>query len=457
MKVLLINSPTRDTPVVRDMAGGLGFDAGTAIVLPPLDMAYMATTLMRGGDEVKIIDSSAENYNEDEIHQIIKEENPEVLIGTVSLPSIYNDCSFFKEVRQYSSARIVVKTGIQYPPLLQEIFEKSSADLCIYGECEIDISKILNGEEKRGTAYFEGNKLKVEENMIISNLDELPFPSRNLLPNQKYRYAPLGDGVTTMQTSRGCPFPCAYYCPYPLVQGRKWRSRSPKHIAEEIEDIVNNHRIKKILFRDANFTFDKARTESICELIIQSGLEFEWWCETRADYLNKDIMRIMKQSGCKGMNIGVETGDLNVMRTQAKVGLTMEKLKLVRNIAKELGLRLHFLLMLGLPTETKKSLYETYKLVLDLKPESIGITFVTPYPGTELYSEAKKKNWIESQNWAKFNGHIPVMHTDNLSIYDLLKAQKMIYQRFFFSSSNWFKRWLTSKFFDWQFKKWASY
>ena len=195
MKVLLINSPTRDTPVVRDMAGGLGFDAGTAIVLPPLDMAYMATTLMRGGDEVKIIDSSAENYNEDEIHQIIKEENPEVLIGTVSLPSIYNDCSFFKEVRQYSSARIVVKTGIQYPPLLQEIFEKSSADLCIYGECEIDISKILNGEEKRGTAYFEGNKLKVEENMIISNLDELPFPSRNLLPNQKYRYAPLGRGA----------------------------------------------------------------------------------------------------------------------------------------------------------------------------------------------------------------------------------------------------------------------
>ncbi|MDI6642062.1 MAG: radical SAM protein [Elusimicrobiota bacterium] len=433
MKVLLINSPARKRLVIRDMAGGLGFDGSSLVILPPLELAYIAATLLSKNHQSKIIDSTAENYDNNKVYQIVKEYNPDVIFVTVSLPTIYDDCAFLKDLRNYSSARIIAKTGITYPPILKEILEKSLADMCIYGECELNIEEIILDKDKKGTAYLENNELKIEQNNVIDNLDDLPLPARNLLPNEKYRYVLLGDKITTMQTSRGCPFQCSYYCPYPLVQGKKWRARSPGNVLREIEDIVGNYQIKKILFRDATFTLDRKRAEQICNLIIEKKLKIDWWCETRVDCLDVELMRKMKEAGCKGMNIGVETGDVVVLETQAKIGLSLEKLKTIIRTAKELGLKLYFLLMIGLPAETKKSFYETYRMVRRLRPDDLGICFVTPYPGTLLYSEAKQKGWLETEDWTRFGGHSPLMHTDNFSTKDLIKAREMIRRGFLLS------------------------
>lgn len=456
MKILLINSPTKEHPLVRDMAGGLGFDGGQSVVLPPLELAYMAATLLNKGHQVKIIDSAVENYLRADIYRLIQDYGPETIIATVSLPALYGDCAFLKEIHEYSLGKIIAKTNITDSPILKEILEKSNVDLCIYGESDKNIDKIITGEEKKGTAYLKEDELKMEENNIILNLDELPIPARNLLSNEKYKYVLLGDKVATMQTSRGCPYPCSYYCAYPLVQGKKWRARSPEHVIWEIENIVNNYQIKKILFRDATFTLDKARTEQICNLIIQKKLHIEWWCETRVDCLDEKLMQKMKEAGCLGMNIGVETGDPEIIQTQAKIGMTLDKLKIVRNMVHKLGLRLHFLLMIGLPKETKKSLYQTYKLICELKPETIGICIVTPYPGTPLYYEAEEKGWIETEDWTKFGGHTPVMHTDNLTVQDLKKAQKMLHQGFSLLHSRNPINWIGSKLLNYRFRSWSS-
>jgi len=430
MRVLLLNSPSINQSITRDMAGGLGFDTGETVALPPLDLAYMGATLLNKGHKVKIIDSDVGNCQINDVYRIIEEYKADVIIATVSLPSIYNDCSFLQDIRQHSSASVIAKTNIAHSSILNEILEKSSADLCIWGECDINIDKIITGQDKKGTAYFKDGKLKVEANNIVADLDDLPLPARNLLSNDEYKYVLLGDRVTTMQTSRGCPFSCSYYCPYPLVQGKKWRARSPEHVLWEIEDIVNNYQIKNILFRDATFTLDKLRAEKICDLIIQKNLKIHWWCESRVDCLDSRLMQKMKQAGCLGMNIGVETGSPEIMQTQAKIGLTLEKLKTIRTEAKNLGLKLHFLLMIGLPKETKKTVYETYKLICSLRPETIGVTIVTPYPGTQLYNEAKEKGWIETEDWIKYNGHTAVMHTDFLSLKEILKLRVLLYKGF---------------------------
>lgn len=457
MRVLLINSPSKGQSVVRDMAGGLGFGGGNGVLLPPLELASIAATLLGKRHEVKIVDSDVENYQTEDVFQIVEEYKPQVIIATISLPTLYKDCSFLKEIRGYSLAKVIAKTGITYEPLLKEILEKSLADLCIYGECDISVDEIMTGKEKKGTAYLEDSKLKVQENGVVLDLDELPLPARELLPNEKYRYVLLGDKVTTMQTSRGCPFPCSYYCPYPLVQGRKWRAQTPERVVKEIEDVVYNHQIKKILFRDATFTLDKSRVEQICDLIIQKNVKVEWWCETRVDCLNSKIMEKMKQTGCRGMNIGVETGDQEVMESQAKTGMTLDKLRVIRKIAQQLGLRLHFLLMIGLPKESRKSLYGTYRLIRALKPETIGIAIVTPYPGTQLYTQAKEKGWIETEDWTRFGGHSPIMHTDNLSSQDLLRAAEMIHQGFSLSRKGPLERWIRSKLMNYRFKRWVSH
>lgn len=456
MNILLINLPTKGHPIVRDMAGGVGFDGGELLLLPPLDLAYMGATLLAKGHSVKIIDSDARGYRQDDVYQAVKEYGPEAVIAGVSLPNLYQDCLMLKEMRGYTAARIFAKTNISFAPVLKEICQRSQAQACIYGECDIVIDEIIQGKEKRGTAYFKGGEFKVEENIIVEDLDALPLPARNLLPNDKYRYVLLGDKVTTMQTSRGCPYPCAYYCPYPLVQGRSWRSRSPENVVREIEDIVVNHRIDKILFRDATFTLDKERVKNICALLERKRIKISWWCETRVDCLDYELMRLMKDAGCRGMNIGVETGDPELMRRQAKVGLTIEKLNLIIKSARELKLKLHLLLMIGLPQETKKSLYKTYKLIRDLRPESIGVCIVTPYPGTALYEQARQKGWIESEDWTRFGGHYPVMHTDNFSAKDLSRAHRMIIQGFNLSKKGALGR-LKLLGLDYRFRRWSGH
>jgi radical SAM superfamily enzyme YgiQ (UPF0313 family) len=455
MKILFINPPSKSKPVARDMAGGLGFDSGGVIALPPLDLAYMAATLLEKGHTARIIDSDIECYSVDDIYGIVGEYKPDIVISTVSLPSFESDCAFLSQLNNRFPATYMIKTAITYQPLLKEMLKQSRAKICIFGECDLSIEDTIMGKDKRGTAYLENGELKVEENIFITDMDKLPLPARGLLRNDRYRYPLLKGPVTTMQTTRGCPYPCGYYCAYPLVQGKAWRPRSPEHVIREIENIVKNYSINNILFRDATFTLDKERAKKICELIIVSGLKVDWWCETRIDCLDGDLMKVMKRAGCQGMNVGVETGDAKVMEAQAKIGLTLDKLKSIRHIAKTLGIKLHFLLMIGLPDETRSSLYETYRLLKTLKPESLGICIVTPYPGTPLYREAEGKGWLETKDWSKFGGHYPVMHTGNLASGDLGNAYRMIWEGMALARGGIIGR-IKLALFEKRFKEWVS-
>jgi radical SAM superfamily enzyme YgiQ (UPF0313 family) len=426
MKVLLVNSPTREHPIVRDMAGGLGFDGGSGMVLPPLDLAYIAAGLIAAGHSPEIIDADAKGLGREEVHALIRSKAADAMIATVSLPLLYADCAFVRQAGSYFNGRILVKTGVSYPPILKEILEKSGAVSCIFGECELAAEAVIAGRERRGTAWLENGEFRSGGHLMVEDLDSLPLPARGLLDNKAYTYSLLGPDTTVMQTSRGCPFPCAYYCAYPMVQGKVWRHRSPGHVVREMEDAVRVHGVRNILFRDATFTMDRERTLRICDLILAAGLKVNWWCETRVDRLDAELMGRMREAGCAGMNIGVESGDPEVMETQAKIGLTMAKLRAVRDKARELGLKLHFLLMVGLPRETRMSALGTYRLVRELRPETIGVTILTPYPGTPFYSEAKEKGWIETEDWSEFGGHRPVMHTDAMSGADMLFAQRML-------------------------------
>ncbi|NMC75400.1 MAG: radical SAM protein, partial [Geobacteraceae bacterium] len=417
--------------------------------------ATMAASLIRAGHRVRILDADAEGLSPERIFELMREEKPDVAIITVSLVSLKGDCNFARELRLHGLHRVFLKTGITYPDLLKGMLEESRADLCIIGECDLAIEDILVKGDRKGTAWLKEGELRTGQPLIVDDMDRLPLPARQLLPNGKYRYVLLGESITTMQTSRGCPYPCSFYCAYPLVQGKRWRARSPKHVLAEIEDIVGTYGIRRILFRDATFTLDRERTREICERIVRGGHSLRWWCETRVDRLDFDLMKIMKEAGCMGMNLGVETGDEDLMQSHAKIGLTLEKLQRVTGDAGQLGLRLHFLLMIGLPHETKESIYRTYRLIGDLKPSSFGVSIVTPYPGTDLYAQALERGWLEIKDWRRYGGHEAVMRTDHLSREDLLQAQEMMNRKYVLLNKGWIGE-LVSKLLDRKFRKWAS-
>jgi radical SAM superfamily enzyme YgiQ (UPF0313 family) len=408
------------------MAGGLGFEVGTSTVIPPLNLAVLASVLRAQGHSVTILDAQVESLSKEELPPTIAALDPEVVIGNVSLPTLRKDASFLKELTTATRARIIAKTEINFAPLLEEILTLGGIELCIFGECEQSLEGILREEPVSGVCLRKNGEIQHLAATPIEKLDSIPFAARDLLRNERYSFPFLGVKTTTMQTSRGCPFSCSYYCPYPLVQGKKWRAMSPQRVYAELEEAVLSHAIPNVLFRDACFTLDRERAAQICELIVKNELRVDWWCETRVNCLDRELLVLMKRAGCRGVSIGVETGDPQILRLQAKPGVSLEEVEGLSCFARSLGIRVHFLLLVGLPQEDKRSLYKTFRLVKKLRPGSLGVSLVTPYPGTPLYREAKEKGWLETVNWEKYSGGSPVMHTDKLSSLSLSLAQKML-------------------------------
>ncbi|MDX1410862.1 MAG: glycosyltransferase, partial [Nitrospirales bacterium] len=435
MRILLINTPSLATrPISRSMAGGLGFDGHESMLLPPLDLALMAATLRNAHETVEIIDADALGLDKDAVYHRIAGQNWDVILGTASLATIYEDANFLAKLKKtHPTAKIVGKTLVRDHEVLKGYLQTSGADFIIHGEADLNILQLLQGRCRSGTAWLEPQNasstpgFRFEEGTPIPNLDELPFAAYDLLPYSAYRYPLLGAPVATLQTSRGCPFPCGYYCPYPLVEGVKWRAQSPERIFRELKEIVEGLGVKKVYFRDATFTLNQGRVHKLCEMVIQEKLRFEWVCETRVDCLSDDLLEIMKAAGCLGLLIGVETGDERIMHEkEGKKGLTLPKLAHVREKTLQLGMRLHFLLIVGLPQETRESLVSTYDLIFRYEPDTVGITLITPYPGTPLFKEGTREGWIESLQWEQYGGHQIVMHTPHLSAQEIVQGKRFL-------------------------------
>ncbi len=439
MRIALINSPSLSVrPVSRSMAGGLGFDGSEGMLLPPLDLAIMAATLRQAGETVDLIDADPLGLDAGAVYTRLEGHHWDFVVGTVSLPTLEQDAAFLAELRRrHPSARIAGKTLVRDHGVLKALLERSTADLVIHGEADLTITDIAHGRSTGGTAWLDagasgaGPSFQFDEGSPVEDLNQLPFPARDLLPNEHYIYPLLGTPVATLQTSRGCPYPCGYYCPYPLVEGVKWRSQTPERIMAELKDVVERQRITKIYFRDATFTLNQERVARLCDLIVASGWQLEWVCETRVDCLGDALLEKMRASGCVGLLVGVETGDEQVMHLrEGKKGLTVPMLAHLREHTFRLGIRLHFLLIVGLPQETRESLVATYDLIQRYKPDTIGVTIITPYPGTPLHTEGLREGWIDSQQWKDYGGHQIPMHTPNLTRADMEAGKRFLEEGF---------------------------
>jgi GT2 family glycosyltransferase/radical SAM superfamily enzyme YgiQ (UPF0313 family)/tetratricopeptide (TPR) repeat protein len=439
MRIALINSPSLSVrPVSRSMAGGLGFDGHDGMLLPPLDLAIMAATLCQKGETVDLIDADPLGLDAAAIYARLEGHPWDVAVGTVSLPTLDQDAAFLAELRRrHPTARIIGKTLVRDHGVLKALLERSGADLVIHGEADLTITDIVYSRGTAGTAWLEAGapgavpSFRFDEGSPVEDLNQLPFSARELLPNDRYIYPLLGTPVATLQTSRGCPYPCGYYCPYPLVEGVKWRSQKPERIFAELKDVVERQGITKIYFRDATFTLNQERVARLCDLIVAAGWPIEWVCETRVDCLGDLLLEKMRAAGCVGLLVGVETGDEQVMHLrEGKKGLTIPMLAHLREKTCQLGIRLHFLLIVGLPQETRESLVATYDLIQRYKPDTIGVTIITPYPGTPLHAEGLREGWIDSHQWKDYGGHQIPMHTPNLTRDDMEAGKQFLEEGF---------------------------
>ncbi len=443
--LILINPPNPPGKISnKDMMAGLGqlYERKGPLV-PPIDIAYIAACLRDKGVPVKIIDCLGSGYDQThlfaEVEKTAARNGCPVIALRTSLPSYPYDLKTAQAIKAHFGARIILfGPYVTLNPM--EVISHDFIDAIVLGEPEyVFVDMCLKGMKITEGMWFKDRSGDIVRNPArdpISQLDKLPFPAWDLMPYMNYTLPgdqfPRSGPFLPVLSSRGCPFAC-HYCPYPTIQGNKWRARSAENIVGEIEYLTKDLGITNILFRDPEFALDRNRVIKICGKMEQQKVRCHWRCETRVDTLDKELILRMSNAGCRGVNFGVET--IN-QRTALKVGRKISGATEIVSIVeccKDNEISVFCFFIIGLPSQDKSEIVALIDLAKELDTEEIQFTFATPYPGTRLFEWAEKNRFIEDRDMSHYTGYRPVMRNDMLSLKGLkrlhLFAQHTLHMR----------------------------
>ncbi|MCX5883425.1 MAG: radical SAM protein [Deltaproteobacteria bacterium] len=251
-------------------------------------------------------------------------------------------------------------------------------DTVVVGEGEetfLDIVRCLQEyrpiQEIPGTAWRTSNGFQLSPpREQIGNLD-------TLVPPIDYF------DLHTILTSRGCPMHCTF-CGSRLMWGKRVRFHSAEYVLDMLETAVNRRGLRILSIKDDTFTADRARALAICEGIRKRHLEFIWSCDTRADYLDDELLSEMRRSGCTRISMGVESASTAILRNINK-RLSLERLFDVTQAAKKYGIQTRYYMMAGNRGETLETFHQSLDFIGRAKPNQFVFSQLHLYPGTEEF------------------------------------------------------------------------
>lgn len=432
MKILLLNPPflkkfsrPQRSPAVTK-SGTLYF---------PLWLAYATGALEKAGFEVDLIDAPADGYKPSHVIKRAKKFNPDLIVLDTSTPSIYNDVQVAGRLKDEFPQAFIVLVGTHVSALPEETLNIDKRIDAVaqyeYDHTLVDLAKTLNKKEDirnvTGMIFRDNGKFIHNPNRAYTkNLDELPFVSmvyKKFLTIENYFNPNALYPMVTITTSRGCPFPCTF-CVYPqTLMGRGSRLRSIENVVDEIEYIVEHFpQVKAVFFEDDTLTVNKKRCQELATLIIQRKIKISWTANARVG-LDYETMRTMKESGCRSLCVGFESGNQQILDNMKKM-IRLEEMGDFMICAKKAGILIHGCFMVGLPGETQKTMQETLDLAKRLTPDTVQFYPVMVYPGTEAYNWYQERGLIKTTDFSKWitpeGLHNTVISTEALSSEELV-------------------------------------
>ena len=402
-------------------------------ISPPLGLAYLAAVLRKEGYKVKIIDAMAERLD---VGEVLKKIKDCFLVGiTATTPLFKRSLEYAKEIKKAFPEKFVILGGVHVTYRPAEGLKEADA-VCI-GEGEKTIVEVAERVESgRSLEGVRGIWWKKDKKIVknlprepIFDLDSLPFPAFDLLPLNKYSFMERRLEEFPMITSRGCPFSCLY-CVSSKFFGRKYRSRSAENVVKEMSWLEDEFKAKHIAFSDDTFTLSKKRVESICKEIKKEGVDLTWSCASRADTIDRELVRIMKGAGCTKIYFGVESASERILNFYRKK-LDLKAVERAIRICKEEGIETVCSFIIGAPNESEDEMRRTLKLAMKLDPDYAQFSILTPYPGTELYEIAEKENLLITKNYEDYTAGKPVMKNAHLSPERIKEFLNHCYMKFY--------------------------
>jgi len=405
VKLLLINPPS-ENEIVGNNPEIIESERGYS---PPLGLLYIAAYLRKNSShEIAVIDAPAERMSYSQLEKQIASFAPDVAgitAMTFTIRDVLKTAAIVKKLNKNIKCVLGGPHVFIYP---DETIRLPQIDFLILGEGEYVFKEFLDALENGGDLSkvpslvykkSNGEVLKTPLAPMIEDLDALPHPDRTMTPIERYSSLIFSrTPVTTVFTSRGCPYGCKF-CLRPHL-GKKFRFRSAENVVSELEECVKMG-IRDFLFYDDTFTVIKKRVSDICDLIINKKLDIRWDCRARVDTVNEEILVKMKEAGCIGLHYGIESGSLRVLENINK-GITPQQARDVCALTRKTGMKVLTYFMIGLPGETMADMEETFRLMKRVKADYAHVTIFTPFPGTELYRDGLASGIIKKDCWREF-------------------------------------------------------
>ena len=377
-----------------------------------LGLGYLAAVLNKHGFEVKVYNADhvdngkdlnlrevfkgKDIYNEiikDKEHPLwkevmdeIKEYQPDLVGFTINFTMTAKIVEKLADYVRDWNPNVKIVVGGPHVTILSEMtLSYVNYDYAIRHEGEyslLELAQRVNVNEIKGLSLKKENG-EIQHNPdrdLIEDLDLLPFPDIRLQlkniedPTENY-------GVIT--TSRGCPFSCIF-CSSPGIWKKKVRYRSVDNVIEEIKMRYYDYGVKNYYFSDDNFNLDKTRTIKLCNAIIENKLDIEWMCEALLNTFDREMLEVMKAAGCKRVKLGIESGNDRILKLMKK-NTNKEKIRKKIKLIKEVGVDITAYFLIGMPTETKEEMLETYYFAEEIEPEYISLSVASPQYGTPLF------------------------------------------------------------------------
>jgi len=363
---------------------------------PPLGLLYISGYLWSKNIANDVFDSTF--YSKEAQLAFILEKKPQVVAIYTNLMTKIEVVKLIKTLKTIPFGFPKIILGGPDVSYNIDNYLSTGADFLIIGEGEETTFELYQAIQNQtdlsvvnGIAYLEnGNLVKTPARTKFRELDDLPLPNRDAIPNEKYLKTwkdNHGESSMTISTQRGCPYTCKWCST--AVYGQSYRRRPPHLVAQEMKMLKDKYNPDAIWFVDDVFTISHKWLTAFHEEVVKQSAQIRFECITRAERLNEEILKLLKEAGCFRIWIGAESGSQKVIDLMDR-RVDVNHVKKMIQDTNALGIETGTFVMVGYPGEDEKDILETIQYLKEANPTHYTITIAYPIKGTSLYDQIEK-------------------------------------------------------------------
>ncbi len=411
-------------------------------LLPPLGVGYLAAYVEQHGHTASLVDAVAEQLDVVEAAEEVARLHPDA-IGISSFTTLTpNDAyALARELRHRLPDTPLIMGGPHVTSFAKTILDECpEVDVLIPGDGEVPLNDVLTRlEAKRpiddvpGILFRgpSGDIVATPKAALVKDLDVFPPPARHIY--KRHLYLPLPSlsarrPVTSMITSRGCPWARCRFCYQGGEYASPYRRRSPEDVLAEIGQLVRDYGIRNIVFWDDNFCFVPKWIDSFCELLERSGYDIVWSVLSRVNTITPEMLRRMAKAGCYSVQYGIESGHEGILSLVNK-GHTLEQCRQAVKWAQDAGMDTRAFFVLGFPTETPEMSEHTIRFACELNVDYAVFFSYHVQPGTSLADLALCEGRCGDFHGQHLPSYVPNTYPD---AEELGRKVKEAYRRYYF-------------------------